>query len=130
MIPILIAAAFAFDSKMTDDQLKETGLTKLTIQERLNLREWIEEQYAKKVVAQNKSNPRVQEVLNRGKFVRLSDNSLWEIDPEDTPITQSWVTPSDIKVGETRDKDYPFSLTNNLTGSTVKARKAQKVPKE
>lgn len=128
MWTILFAAALAFDTSMTDEELKETGLAKLSIQERVNLREWIEEHYARKMIAHNKNTPRVEEVLKAGKFVRLTDKSLWEIDPQDTPITQSWITPSEIKVEETDDPEYPYSLTNKLTGSTVKARKANKVP--
>lgn len=128
MLTIVLAAALAFDANMTDEELKDTGLAKLTIQERTNLREWLEEHYARKMIAQNKNTPRVEEVLKSGKFVRLTDKSLWEIDPQDTPITQSWITPSEIKVEETEDRQYPYSLTNKLTGSTVKARKVNKVP--
>ncbi len=127
----MLAVAIAFDS-MTDQELQETGLAKLTIQERMNLREWIEEHYVKNIVQNKAKLPIIQEVLKRGKYVRLSDGSLWEIDPQDTPITQSWITPSEIKIDEIKidksiDSDYPYSLTNSLTGSSVRARKAQRV---
>lgn len=128
MISLILAATIAFDANMTDDEQKKAGLAKLNFQERMALREWIEEHYTKKIVAQNKgSAPTLQEVLKRGRYVRLSDNSLWEIDLNDTPITQSWITPSEIKVAQSADAEYPYSLTNSLTGSSVRARKAQKV---
>ena len=126
MWTLTLAAVLAFDANMSEGELKKTGLAKLTLEERLHLREWIEERYAKKIVAQTKSRgPVLQEVLKGGKFIRLSDNSLWEIDPKDTPITQSWITVTEIKAAETSDPDYPYTLTNSLTGSTVRA---QQVP--
>lgn len=128
MLNILMAVAMAFDSNMSEEEMKRTGVSKLTIQERAALQEWIEEHHSKKLVTQNKkTGPLVQEVLKNGRYVRLSDNSLWEIDTPDRPITQGWITPTEIKVAPSNDPDYPNTLTNTLTGSTVKARKAQSV---
>lgn len=128
MMFMILAAAVTFGSNMSQEEKKQTGIAKLTIQERATLQEWIEEHYAKKVVAQNKgSSPVIEAVLKRGRFIRLSDETLWEIDPQDTLITQSWITPSEINVAENTDDDYPYSLTNSLTGSKVRARKAKKV---
>ncbi len=128
MLTLLLAAAIAFDTNMSEEEMQETGITKLTIQERAALQEWIEDHHSKKLVTQNKkTGPIIQEILKGGRYVRLSDNSLWEIDTPDRPITQSWITPSEIKVAPSNDPDYPNTLTNTLTGSTVKARKAQKV---
>ena len=125
MFAILVAAAIAFGSNMTDEEMKTTGISKLTIPERAALQEWIEDHHTQKLVSQNKkTGPVISEVLKSGRFVRLSDNSLWEIEKGDTPITQSWITPTEIKVASSTDPDYPFTLTNTLTGSMVKARKA------
>ncbi len=129
MLHLVLAASLLFDTVMSEEEQKETGLAKLNLQERMALRDWIEEHYTKKIVAQKNSGPILQEVLKGGKFIRLSDHSLWEIDPDDTPITQSWITPNEIKIGQSSDTEYPYSLTNSLTGSSVRARKAQKVPK-
>lgn len=131
MLTILIAVAIAFDSNMSEEEMRQTGIAKLTIQERAALQEWIEEHHSKKLVTQNKkTGPLVQEVLKNGRYVRLSDNSLWEIDTPDRPITQGWITPTEIKVAPSNDTDYPNTLTNTLTGSTVRARKAQSVRAE
>ena len=73
------------------------------------------------------TTPLMQENLKNGHYVRLSDDSLWEIDPADTSITQGWITPVEIVVTPSKDAAYPFTLKNSLTGSTVRARKAQKV---
>lgn len=75
------------------------------------------------------SNPLIQESLNNGRYIRLSDNSLWEINPKDTPITQSWITPAEIIAAPSGDATYPYRLTNSLTGSSVLARRTTAIPK-
>lgn|SRR3990167_3773811 len=74
--------------------------------------------------------PMIQENLRNGSYIRLTDGSLWNIHPEDTPITQGWITPVEIQVSPSNDREYPYTLTNSLTGSSVKARRADSVPKK
>jgi hypothetical protein len=117
----------AFDSNMSVEEMRETGTAKLSVKEKMALEAWIDKRYSKKFIAQNSSKgPILQENLKSGHFVRLSDDSLWEIRPEDTPITQGWITPVEIKVTLSDDSEYPYNLTNTLTGSVVKARKPVK----
>jgi hypothetical protein len=73
----------------------------------------------------NKQNfkPTIEENLNNGRLIRLSDNSTWQIHPNDTALTQSWITPVEIEVEETEDREYPYLLKNTLTGSKVRAKK-------
>ncbi len=129
MFAILFAAAIVgavFDSDMTAQEMKQSGMVKLSAQEKLVLQAWIDTHYSKKNLAQSSiRNPTLQENLKNGHYIRLSDNSLWEINPADTPITQGWITPVDILVSPSNDPGYPYALKNSLTGSTVKARKAQ-----
>ncbi len=129
MFSVILAAALAFDSDLSEEQQNKLGLAKLSIQERAALRDWVEEHYEQKEIAQNskKTSPLLVEVLKRGRFLRLSDDSLWEIDPKDTPITQSWITPNEIKISKKSNGEYPYTLTNSLTGSTVKAKEAKEV---
>lgn len=128
MLTILLATAIAFDTQMTEEEREKTGIARLSLPERMALQEWLEEHTTKKIVAQGKKGgPILQEVLKNGRYVRLSDNSLWEIDPADTPITQSWITAVEVKVAPGTNSDYPYNLTNTLTGSTVKARKTQNI---
>ncbi len=125
MYTFLIATVLAaFDSGMSAEEMRQTGVAKLSAQEKMALETWIETRYSKKLVAQNsKKTPVLEENLKNGSLIRLSDNSLWEINPTDTPITQGWITPVQIKVTSSDDSAYPYNLTNTLTGSTVKARK-------
>ena len=71
----------------------------------------------------------VNESLNNGQFIRLSDGTLWEIHPGDRSITQSWISAVAINVVPSNDPNYPFRLTNSLTGSSVLARHATSLPK-
>jgi hypothetical protein len=128
MFVFLIAAVLAvFDSGMSVQEMKETGVSRLSAKEKMALDTWIESNYSKKLVAQNSSKkaPVLEENLKNGHMIRLSDNSLWEINPSDTPITQGWITPVEIIVTASKDPAYPYNLKNSLTGSTVRARKPQ-----
>lgn len=128
MLIFLIATVLAvFDSGMSVQEMKETGVSRLSAKEKMALDAWIESHYSKKLVAQNgkKTGPILEENLKNGHMIRLSDNSLWEINPSDTPITQGWITPVEIKVSQSNDPVYPYNLKNSLTGSTVRARKPQ-----
>lgn len=124
MLVFLIAAALAaFDANMSAEEMKQTGVEKLSSSEKQALGAWIDKNYTKKSPA-GKAKPVLQENLQGGRLIRLSDNSLWEINPVDTPITQGWITPVEIKVAQSNSGAYPYELTNTLTGSTVKARPA------
>ena len=128
MLVFLIAALLTFDSKMSEEELQTTGVSGLSIPEKKALNDWIEDHYEKKLVAKNKQKgPELQDNLKGGRYIRLTDNTLWMIDPCDTPITQSWVTQVVIEVRETSHETYPYLLTNSLTGSSVKAKKVTKI---
>ena len=66
--------------------------------------------------------------LNNGTAIQLSDKSVWEINPQDVPITQGWITPTEIIITQSGNRDYPVQLTNSLTGSSVSARKTVLAP--
>ena len=128
-----VLAAHPIDSEMTVKQKKRTGVAKLNEKQKAALQQWIDSKYvakggksdtAAKVVA-----PTLQDNLYNGHYIRLTDGSLWEINPEDTPITQGWITPVEIIVSESGNTDYPYKLTNSLTGSSVRAKKAQSLKK-
>ena len=127
-ILLLAAVLTTFDHKMSENELQTTGISRLTIQERRALENWIEDHYEKKVALQSKKkDPQLQDNLKGGQYIRLTDESLWKINPSDRLISQSWITQAEITVAECEDKDYPFKLTNSLTGSSVKAQKVDSV---
>lgn len=63
------------------------------------------------------------ENLQGGSQLRLSDGSLYEVAPEDRQKTTFWLTPIPMTVGQGGSTQYPATLTNTLTGVTVKAKK-------
>jgi hypothetical protein len=48
--------------------------------------------------------------------------------PEDVPIAQSWITPAEIVVSQSTSAFYPYKLTNKVSGSSILARRAEKLP--
>jgi len=126
-----LVAASMFDNEMSSQEKKQTGISRLSEKEKALLQNWIENHYEKRaepIEGGTQENGTLQENLKNGSYIRLSNNTLWNIHPKDTPITQAWITPVEITVTSTGDADYPYKLTNSLTGSSVRARKAQEAP--
>ena len=116
---------------MTAQEKKETGVYKLTEPQKASLQQWIDNHYEKRAAPlatkAAKSRPVVSEVLQNGRYLRLSDGSLWNVRSEDTPISQSWITAVELIISPSSDPDYPSKLTNSLTGSSVRAKKVEKI---
>ena len=132
MIALLLLATELLDFEMTPDDKKQTGVYKLSDKQKSRLQHWIDNHYAKRDTplaqpAPPAKRPVLSENLQNGKYIRLSDDSLWAIAPQDVPLTQSWITPVEILVVKTNDPTYPYKLTNSLTGSSVRAQKVEKI---
>lgn len=134
----IISSAFAaMDSDMTSQDKQQTGYSKLSPQERAALQNWVDKNYTTKpkgatgsnVMNGKKQGITLQENLKNGGFIRLSDGTLWEVNPADTPITQGWITPVEMRVETSGDPVFPYKLTNSLTGSVVRVKKAAAAPK-
>lgn len=125
-----VLAAHPIEAQMTPKQKKRTGVARLSEKQKAALQQWIDSNYVAKEnkprLAAKTLAPIIEQNLNNGRNIQLSDGSLWEINPSDTPITQSWITPVEIAVSDSHDPTYPYILTNSLTGSSVKARKVLK----
>jgi len=124
-----LVAAEILDYDMNGSEKKKTGIYKLTDKEKATLQKWIDTHYIRRVepLPQEIGNKHaiLQENLRNGQFIRLSDHTLWNISPEDTPISQGWITPAEIIVSQSGAPEYPYRLTHSLTGSSLKARKAE-----
>lgn len=132
-----LLAAQTFDADMSRQIQKETGIYKLTDKQKSLFQRWLDANYAKREtpLADDTETapapaPVLQDNINNGRYIRLSDSSTWEINAEDTPITQGWITPVEILVSKNDDLDYPYLLTNSLTGSKVRAKKISSIPKK
>jgi hypothetical protein len=119
------------DHTMSGRERKKTGVYKLTDKEKSLLQSWINTHYEKREIPLEQEatgkHAVLQENLCNSQFIRLSDQTLWKVDPENTPIAQGWITPVEIIVTRSKNTDYPYQLTNSLTGSSIGAEKIEKL---
>ncbi|PIS01205.1 MAG: hypothetical protein COT84_03535 [Chlamydiae bacterium CG10_big_fil_rev_8_21_14_0_10_35_9] len=122
----------SLDSLMSEEDMKNTGVYKLSTTEKIELKNWIDRNYVKKSKSPLSRGyqqlPTIAEVTFSGQFIRLDDDTIWQIDPKDTAVTQGWLTPVPIKVEYTAVGAYPYTLTNTVTSSKVHARKVSHIP--
>ncbi len=126
-----ILAAEALDHEMTSQEKKSTGVYKLSDKEKAALQKWIDAHYERREAPEEQGDLgtwMLQENLRNGRYIRLANGSLWNIHPSDTNLAQGWITPVDIAVTQSGDPEYPFKLTNTVTGTSLRARKAQAIP--
>lgn len=141
---LLAVSSFAFmfslfpsevlDHSMDGLEKKKTGVHKLSDKEKSILQNWIDTHYTKRDAPlpqelQDK-HAVLQENLQNSRFLRLTDRTLWETFPEDLPIAQGWITPVEIIVSQGAVSEYPYCLTNSLTGSAIRAKRVEKLPKK
>ena len=120
------------DHNMDGSEKKKTGVYKLSDKEKSLLQKWIDTHYEKRarplIQQTTDKHPILQETLRNGRFIKLSDQTLWEISLEDSSIAQWWITPVEIIISQTSHPDYPYTLTNSLTESCLKAKKIEILP--
>ncbi|MBI5273107.1 MAG: hypothetical protein HY861_03905 [Chlamydiia bacterium] len=128
-----VLAAEILDTDMNAQEKKATGVYKLTDKEKAALQQWIDTKYQKKAEGEDSApvtgkHPTLSENLMGSKYLRLSDNTLWSVRPEDVPIARGWITPVEIIITQSTDPFFTYKLTNKLTGSSVLVRKVDKLP--
>jgi hypothetical protein len=121
--------------EMSEQEEKNTDIYNLTEKEKAAFQEWVDANSQNTSPEQNSAiplrknaNPSLSENHFNGDYLRLSDGTLWNVRPEDTPISQAWITPVDIIVSNSKDPFYPYKLTNTVSKSSVLARKAETLP--
>ena len=119
-----LSALILLDEVMTRDEQYKTGVSKLNAKQKMELEKWLN---AKFVLKNQADMPESREVtlevnINNGKQLRMSDGSLFEIAPQDVPMTALWITPFKLTVSDSGDSTYPYLLQNMDSGTTVKAK--------
>ncbi len=113
------------DTVMSEEEQKKTGITKLSFQEKLALEDWLNKTFVLKVQEEKPQTPLSLSInIDNGKKLLLSDNSVWEIAPDDLKTSAIWITPFPVKITPSNNPNYPFIITNTNSGMSVKARKA------
>ena len=113
------------DQEMSPEQQKKSGISKLTEAEQRHLEEWLDDHFVKKSESEKKifgEKLYVSEIINGGQRLRLSNNSLYELAPEDWIHAQAWITSAEVQVTHSPNEYYPFTITNPSSGYSVKAR--------
>ncbi len=67
----------------------------------------------------------LEQNLQNGSQLQLSDGSIYEIAPTDKAKTTFWLTPIAITVSQSTDPQFPVLLTNTLTGVSVRAKQVR-----
>ncbi|MDE3055355.1 MAG: hypothetical protein KGI80_01475 [Verrucomicrobiota bacterium] len=144
MISFLVSfSLFAnLETLMTPEEQLATGIYKLNARQKEALETWVSTHYAAQVVEESsppqitsasegtQEMPHLSENLLDSRFLKLSDNTLWNVRPEDVPIAQGWITPAEIKITPSDDPTYPSRLTNMISGSSILARQVQQLPSQ
>lgn len=64
----------------------------------------------------------VNKIIDSGNFIRLEDDSLWQVNPIDRIICRLWLYTEEIVVVESQNPTYPYSLINTDDGEKVEAK--------
>ena len=105
------------------DIQRQTGLVNLTSRQQQELADYLV-QYMQPSDP-NQQTLTVAENLHGGRVLKLSDKSIWEVAPQDVNLTSLWLTPFPVTIGYTTDPYYPNTLTNQVSGTTVRVRRIQ-----
>lgn len=126
--------AASLDQVMPKDVQKSTGVDKLSKKEQEALADYISQLKEEHVPAtapstvdsQNPDMPKLtmRENLQGGKLLKLSDGSIWQVDPNDLNISRIWLFPFDVEITQDPHSDaYPYKMKNLSTGTIINVRK-------
>lgn len=115
-------AVVDLDKMMSSEEQKKTGISSLSLAQKQALGQWISQKFTPKI---NEKQPLfLDENINSGAQLKLSDGSLYDIAPADQPKATFWLTPFQVKLEPSGDATYPLKITNLVTGVSVKAKKS------
>ena len=121
---LTLQAQIILDQVMSKEEQKKTGVANLSANQKIALEAWLNQTFVLKQPDKT-TNAQLSLSINidNGQKLQLSDNSIWEVSPNDVPTAAIWITPFPIKISQSNDPDYPYLLVNTTTGQSVKARK-------
>lgn len=120
----LNADQIVLDAVMTKEEQQKTGVDKLSFNQKVALEAWLNKNFILKAQEKTEEAQLFLSInIDNGKRLQLSDNSIWEIDPNDIPISSVWITPFPVKITPSNDPGYPSLIVNINSGVSVKAKK-------
>lgn len=119
-----LQAQILLDQVMSKEEQQKTGVANLSVKQKIALEAWLNKNFVLKQPAKSSDEQLTLSInIDNGKKLQLSDNSLWEVSPEDISTAAIWITPFPIQISKSNDPDYPYLLVNKNTHTSVKARK-------
>jgi len=116
---------------MTPEDQHKTGIAKLNRKQKLALESWLNENFTPKEHPSQDQEPLSLSInIDNGQKLQLSDNSIWEVHPQDVDISAVWITPFPLQIEKSTNPTYPFLLKNTRTQMSVRARKSSYTPME
>lgn len=125
---LMLATAF-IDLDMTSDEKTKSGVYKLTQKERSYLQLWIDNHYDQRLIpleqTEIQKNPTVFRIEKKEErvFIHLTDETCWEVRPKDEGVALGWINPdAEILIRPSGEEEYPFTLTNSISKSTIRGK--------
>jgi hypothetical protein len=121
-----LPAQILLDEVMSRDEQQKIGVAKMSRAQKLALEAWLNQNFVLKTQTQeNVSNLSLSINIDGGKKLELSDNSIWEIAPDDLQKSAIWITPFPVQIVPSGDPTYPCLIINTNSGVSVRARPIQ-----
>lgn len=118
-----LSAEVVLDQVMSAEEQEKTGINQLSRPQKLALETWLNNNFDPKPKEQkNPTSLRLSINIDQGRELRLSDDSVWEVDPRDIPIASIWISPFEVSITPSQDPDYPCLITNKTTNASIRAR--------
>ncbi len=112
------------DIMSLEDQ-KSTGVIRLTQEQKKALAEWFVKHGYYQMQADVNYNQALTVAINvsGGEKIVLSDNSVWDVAPEDQSTAAGWIGSIAVELSASTNAAYPFNMTNMKTRVTIKVKK-------
>jgi hypothetical protein len=111
---------------MTPDEQQKTGIFQLSEAQKKELENWLNQKFVLKNASLTASSPiYLQQNINNGARLILSDGSIYEIAPTDRTKAAFWITPAELLIKPSNDPLYPSQITNTLTNASVNGKLIQ-----
>lgn len=119
-----LQAQFLLEEVMSKEEQKKTGVDKLNKNQKIALEAWLNQNFDPKAKTKAaESDLFLSMNIDNGHKIQLSDNSMWEVAPDDAYTSSLWLTPIPITITPSGDAAYPCLLVQKDTGVSVKARR-------
>lgn len=128
-------SAATLNELMPPEVQKQTGVDRLSEEQKKALADWISTQmsqtqqnattYSSTDTQPDSIERYLSENIQGGRVLRLSDNTMWEVNPDDVTISRIWLFPFPVKIepDEVTNPAYPYKFTNLRTGTVIHVKK-------